>query len=149
VKDAALELALPDQDALDLESPRWLVEPRLVRPGAAVDVVDRRVPIALEMDEVLELAHSLVHEALDRDLLDLTAAGELEVAGSPRVREEARGEEDPCRRAVRPAQAGERILAPFFALVERRAVEDAPAAVVLELVQHRVPDRVRVDEHDP
>jgi len=62
VEDAALELAAPDQDALDLESPPWLVEPRLVRPGAAVDVVDRRVPAALEMDEILDEIDSVLEE---------------------------------------------------------------------------------------
>ena len=51
----------------------------LVGPGAAVDVVDRCVPLAFQVQEVLELAGALVHEAFDRDGLDLPRPGEVEV----------------------------------------------------------------------
>ena len=71
VQDAACELVLADEHALDRERARILVERAGIRPRAAVDVVDERVPVALEVVETLELACADVPQPVDRDRLDL------------------------------------------------------------------------------
>ena len=80
VEDAAGELALADEHALDRQAPRGLVEPGAVRPRAAVDVVEERVAIPVEVHEPLELAQTLVPDALDGDRLDLARPLEVEEA---------------------------------------------------------------------
>ncbi len=98
----------------------------------------------------LELARALVDESLDGHLLDLTRAVEREIARTARVVEHRRGEEDSlaAHRAVRGAEAGQRIVTTLLALVHRRAVEHLARSVVVDLVQHDVSDRVSVSQHD-
>ena len=150
VQRSAREFVLPDQDSLDAQAPVDLVEERFVDPGAAVDVVLRRVAAALQMLESLELARAVVDEPLDGHLLDLTRAVEREIARTARVVEDRRGEEDSlaAHRAVRGTEAGRRIVKTLLALVHRCAVEHLPRSAVVDLVQHDVSDRVSVSQHD-
>ena len=67
VEDTSRELVLTDENALDLEPPPRLVEPGLVRPCAAVDVVVDDVAVVVGVIEPGELADALVTSARDRN----------------------------------------------------------------------------------
>ena len=73
VQDSACEIALADEDARERQTGRGLVELRVVRPRAAVDVVDRRETVAVQVLQALELADTDVLGALDGDGLELAA----------------------------------------------------------------------------
>ncbi len=107
VQRSARELVLPDQDSVDRQAACGLVEDRLVDPGAAVDVVLRRIAAALEMLEALELACAFVNEPLGRHGLDLTRTVERQVSRAARVVEDRRREEDSvaAHRAMRGTEA--------------------------------------------
>ena len=71
MQHAAREVALPHEHAVDGEPPCRLVEADVVGPRAAVDVEDRRVAVVDEVLQLLELAGAGVHDAVERDGLDL------------------------------------------------------------------------------
>jgi hypothetical protein len=146
VQHAAREIVLADEDALDAQRTSALVEQSLVRPGAAVDVVDEDVPAPLGVLDFLELARPLVHEPLDRDELELAGTVEREVRRRSGVVEDGRREQDPLAAlgAVCRPEAGERVLLSLLTILDRRSVEHALAAVAVGLVQDRVAERVGV-----
>ncbi len=147
VENAACELALTDEHALDREPSSRLVETCLVRPGAAVDVVLDDVAVVLDVRDPRELTRAIVAQPVDRHRLDLSRLREIEVAGCTGVLEEARCEEEPlrARRAVRRMEARGRVLDAFSALFDRRAVENS-TAVAIRLVDDAVAGRVEVGE---
>jgi hypothetical protein len=72
-----------------------LVELRLVRPRAAVDVEDRGEAVALQVLHALELTHALVRQPRELDGRDASfGPGEIEVAGRAGVVVERRREQD-------------------------------------------------------
>ena len=74
MEHAVGELTFAQKDALERQTLLALPERRVVGPRAAVDVEDRRVPVAFEVLQPLELAAAAVHLSLERDRLDLPAA---------------------------------------------------------------------------
>src|SRR5262249_3704475 len=130
VQNTSGELADPDEHALHREGAGRFVERARIHPRAAVDVVEERIPIPLEMVEAVELARTLVDEPVDRDRVYLARSRQVEIAERARVVEQRRREEDAraaCR-SVSPTEARERVLRVRVALVDRDAVEHAPLA---------------------
>src|SRR5207248_7554957 len=133
---SACEHALADEHVGDGQCPAGLVEARVVRPRAAVDVVVERVAVAVEALDALELSRTGMRETVDADLLELTRPAEIQVRGGAGVVEDACDEQDAVstRRAVRRAKARERIVPPFLPVIDRRAVENVRTAFAVELV---------------
>jgi hypothetical protein len=150
VEHTAGELAVTNDHPSESQTPRVLVELRVVGPGAAVDVVDRRVAVSLEVLQAVELAASGVDDSSDVDGLDVGVAVDLQVARRAGVVEERRRDEDACaaRGEVRAPDTRERILATLLAFLDRRAVEKPPPTVSIRLVENEVAREVLVGEDD-
>ena len=121
VQHPVRQLSSTDEDPLDRELPRTLVEAGVIDPRAPVDVVPRRVARALEVLDALELTRALVRGALDRHRLDLPEAFERDVCRTAGVLEDGRGDEHAgtARRGMHRPEAGQRVVATRFPLVER------------------------------